>query len=407
MSAAKPRYWRRWLPRRKRLLNQGVEEPARAFSVSANEVLVQLAGDLLYEVVPLRGLNQVPDIDELRARLITQVRSFQRNAMEAGIDQHTQEHAKYALCTLLDEVIANCEWGQGAWSKQSLLMIFHNETAGGEGFFVHLDAAELKPTENLALLELMYLCLALGLEGRYRIQSEGRAALALRRRQLYETIRLQRGHHPKVRLNEHLLTLSHDYFSRRERLFWWGVCLSLLVLAAAGALYFEERSYQQLQALQALRPPQSTTVAQTLAEKLATDIEANRLTLIDDGRSVRIVLSSTGLFASGGREIAEQTRALLLRIAQALGDWQGRVQVIGHSDDTPVAGRLGSNEALSLARAQSILKVLVGDKRDPLRFKAEGRGAAEPLFPNDSVEHRSRNRRVEILIFAPEPATTP
>jgi type VI secretion system protein ImpK len=90
-----------------------------------------------------------------------------------------------------------------------------------------------------------------------------------------------------------------------------------------------------------------------------------------------------------------------------LGDWQGRVQVIGHSDDTPVAGRLGSNEALSLARAQSILKVLVGDKRDPLRFKAEGRGAAEPLFPNDSVEHRSRNRRVEILIFAPEPATTP
>ncbi|MCF9016182.1 hypothetical protein GIV33_26340, partial [Pseudomonas carnis] len=197
MSTAKPGYWRRWVSRRKRPLDDGYDEPARTVSVSANEVLVQLAGDLLYEVVPLRGLNHAPDIDELRARLITQVRSFQRNALEAGIDQHTQEHAKYALCTLLDEVIANCGWGQGAWSKQSLLMIFHNETAGGEGFFVHLDAAELRPAENLALLELMYLCLALGLEGRYRIQSEGRAALALRRRQLYETIRLQRGHHPK------------------------------------------------------------------------------------------------------------------------------------------------------------------------------------------------------------------
>lgn len=405
MNSANPSVWRRWLPRRKQLLNETVDESARTFLVPANEVLVQLAGELLYEVVPLRGLSRAPDIDDLRARLITQVRSFQRNTMEAGIDPHTQEHAKYALCTLLDEVIANCDWGQGTWSKQSLLMTFHNETAGGEGFFVRLDAAELKPMENLALLELMYLCLALGLEGRYRIQSEGRAALALRRRQLYETIRLQRGYHPKVQLNEHLLTLNHDYFSRRERSLWWGICLSLVTLAGLGAYYLEERSYQQLQALQALRPAQSIAVAQTLAEKLAPDIQAGRLTLIDDGRSVRIILSSAGLFASGGSDIAEQTRPLLLRIASALGDWQGRIQVIGHSDDMPVARRLISNEALSLARAQSILKFLVGEKNTSIRFQAEGRGASEPLFPNDSADHRARNRRVEILVYAP-PAST-
>jgi type VI secretion system protein ImpK len=401
MSSANTSVWRRWLPRRKQPLNEAVDESVRTFLVPVNEVLVQLAEPLLYEVVPLRALNHAPDIDELRARLITQVRNFQRNAMEAGVDQPTQEHAKYALCTLLDEVIANSDWGQGTWSKQSLLMIFHNETTGGEGFFVRLDAAELKPMENLALLELMYLCLALGLEGRYRIQSEGRAALALRRRQLYESIRLQRSYHPKAQMDEHLLTLSRDYFSRRERSLWWVICLSLMILAGLGAYYLEERSYQQLQALQALRPAQSNAVAQTLTEKLAPDIQAGRLTLIDDGHRVRIILNSAGLFASGGSDIVEQTRVLLLRIASALDDWQGRIQVIGHSDDMPVARRLVSNEALSLTRAQSVLKFLVGEKLDPARFQAEGRGASEPLFPNDSADHRARNRRVEILVYAP------
>ena len=401
MSSANPSVWRRWLPRRTQPLNETVDESVRTYLVHANEVLVQLAEPLLYEVGPLRGLSDAPDIDDLRARLITQVRNFQRNTIEAGIDQRTQEHAQYALCTLLDEVIANSDWGQGTWSKQSLLMIFHNETTGGEGFFVRLDAAELKPIENLALLELMYLCLALGLEGRYRIQIEGRAALALRRRQLYESIRLHRGYHPKVQLIERMPTLSRDYFSRRERSLWWGICLSLMILAGLGAYYLEERSYQQLQALQALRPAQSTAVAQTLTEKLAPDIQAARLTLIDDGHRVRMILSSAGLFASGGSDIVEQTRPLLLRIASALEDWQGRIQVIGHSDDMPVAPRLVSNEALSLARAQSVLKFLVGEKIDPKRFQSEGRGASEPLFPNDSADHRARNRRVEILVYAP------
>lgn len=407
MSSADLGILNRWFRREKQSHKSDGAEPVSPILVPANEMLVQLAGELLYEVVPLRGLNCAPDIDELRARLITQVRSFHRNVMEAGIYDDVQKHASYVLCTLLDEVISNSDWGQGVWSKQSLLMIFHNETSGGEGFFVRLDTAELKPSDNLALLELMYLCLALGLEGRYRVQTEGRATLALRRRQLYETIRLQRGDRPSVRLSEEFFVRGLTPYSKGERFLGWAICFFLLSLLIAGAYYLEERSYRQLQAIQALRPPQSTSVAQTLAERLATDIEAARLALIDDGRSVRIILSSNELFASGAHDITERTRLLLLRVASALGDWPGRIQVIGHSDDTPAAGLLVSNYALSLARAQSILTALVGENHDPVRFQAEGRGASEPLFPNDSAVHRARNRRVEILVYAPEsPAGT-
>ena len=37
---------------------------------------------------------------------------------------------------------------------------------------------------------------------------------------------------------------------------------------------------------------------------------------------------------------------------------------------------------------------------DSTRIKAQGLGAAEPIAPNDTPEERSRNRRVEIVLFA-------
>lgn len=143
-------------------LGGAAQAPAEALPPLSDDGLSQRASELLYEVVLLRSLEQAPDLDELRARLVTQVRTFHRQSLEGGISAVMVERAQYAICTLLDETISGSEWGRGGWSRHSLLMIFHGETSGGDGFFAYLDAAELKPQENLPLLELMYLCLALG-----------------------------------------------------------------------------------------------------------------------------------------------------------------------------------------------------------------------------------------------------
>jgi type VI secretion system protein ImpK len=34
------------------------------------------------------------------------------------------------------------------------------------------------------------------------------------------------------------------------------------------------------------------------------------------------------------------------------------------------------------------------------RLKAEGKGEADPVAPNDSLAGRARNRRVEVTLFA-------
>ncbi|WP_409278006.1 type IVB secretion system protein IcmH/DotU [Pseudomonas defluvii] len=372
--------------------------PHDALPALSSEGLGLHASDLLYEVVLLRSLEQAPDLDDLRAHLVTQMRTFHRKALEDRVPVSLVERAQYAMCTLLDETISSAEWGRGEWSKHSLLMIFHGQTSGGDGFFGYLDAAELKPEENLPLLEVMYLCLALGLEGRYRIQSEGRAALALRRNHLFETIRMQRGYLPTVSPDEQVRGWRHDYFSRR-RYVWWG-CGALLVMLAAGLAYhLENRSYQTLVRLQALEQAPLNTLAQQLALALSADVRAGRLYLLEDGLGVRITISSSGLFAAGGSEVASLYEPVLKRIAAALEQWPVDIKVIGHSDDTPVATRLVSNQALSLARAETVLRALVGNDIDPLRYTAEGRGELEPLFANDSPDNRARNRRVEIFAY--------
>ena len=93
------------------------------------------------------------------------------------------------MCTALDEAAMNTPWGHEAdWSQHNLLATFHNEVAGGERFFSLLKGLGREPKENIYLLELMYVCLALGYEGTYKIARNGQETLQKVRVWLYDLI---------------------------------------------------------------------------------------------------------------------------------------------------------------------------------------------------------------------------
>ncbi|MBV6753636.1 type IVB secretion system protein IcmH/DotU [Pseudomonas chlororaphis] len=379
---------------------KNARERVQSGPAAADEHLCALADDLLHEVVLFQRLRRQPDLPALRLRLIARVRTFQQQALACGIEQRIVLRARYALCTLLDEIIASSEWARGAWSRHSLLMTFHQEAEGGEGFFAYLDAAQLKPVEHLALLELMYLCLALGLEGRYRIQREGRSILVLKRAQLYETLRVHRERYPRPSLK---IAPPGRWPRRALRWTLCGLLVFLIGLAIAGGYDLQVRSTQQWLGLSglsssAVAPPSVPATVPTLAERLAEDIRAGHLTLHDEAGAVRLLLGATQLFAPGGSVIAPGSRATLQRTATVLADWPGRIRIIGHSDDTPVGKGLVSNQQLSLRRARAVLFEMFGEAADPGRVQALGRGASEPRVPNDSADNRARNRRVEIVL---------
>ena len=83
------------------------------------------------------------------------------------------------------------------WGKQSLLVMFHNETWGGEKVFQLMAKLAENPGANRDLLELLYVVLALGFEGRYRVLDNGRSQLELLRERLLVMLRNQRGEYER------------------------------------------------------------------------------------------------------------------------------------------------------------------------------------------------------------------
>jgi outer membrane protein OmpA-like peptidoglycan-associated protein len=74
-----------------------------------------------------------------------------------------------------------------------------------------------------------------------------------------------------------------------------------------------------------------------------------------------------------------------------------KLRVEGHTDSD---GDMASNQALSEKRAHAVVEWLVNHGVEPQRLVAVGCGSKDPLFPNDSAEHKARNRRTEFDIVA-------
>jgi OOP family OmpA-OmpF porin len=71
------------------------------------------------------------------------------------------------------------------------------------------------------------------------------------------------------------------------------------------------------------------------------------------------------------------------------------LRVEGHTDSD---GDPNSNQILSEARARAVVDWFVAHGADPARLHPVGCGSRTPLWPNDTAEHKARNRRTEFHI---------
>jgi outer membrane protein OmpA-like peptidoglycan-associated protein len=95
-------------------------------------------------------------------------------------------------------------------------------------------------------------------------------------------------------------------------------------------------------------------------------------------------------------QIRAESEPVLEEIAQALRNNPGwRLSIQGHTDNI---GGDAHNQALSAHRAESVRKALVDRYAiAPDRLTTAGFGAAQPKAPNDTMEGRALNRRVELV----------
>ena len=79
------------------------------------------------------------------------------------------------------------------------------------------------------------------------------------------------------------------------------------------------------------------------------------------------------------------------------------VDITGHTDND---GDAPFNLDLSKRRAAAVKQYLASKGIAAQRMETEGFGGAKPVVPNDTPEHKARNRRIEFHAVSRIPGTT-
>jgi type VI secretion system protein ImpK len=401
------------VPRNSPLAHAGGPEVAQDIAAPDTGLnpLVALANPLLMLVAQIRATSHVADPAALKESMAQGLRDFETKARGQSIAPERVLAARYILCTALDEAAAGTPWGgSGQWARNNLLVTFHNEAYGGEKVFQLMVKLAEDPKGNRDLLELIYACVNLGFEGRYRVVEGGRAKMEAVREQLAQILKKARGDYASP------LAQNWQGQTRRKRAaltwlpLWVTAVATMLVLVG---LYFllanwlGDRSDPVHADIQGLRLPPPVPVAAPapskprLAQFLEADIRAGLVAVRDEVDRSVVTVRGDGLFDPGSATLAADRDALMRRIADAVAKVSGGVLVTGHTDSRPIRGlRFPSNWHLSQERAKVVGRLLIEGGVTAERVRTEGRADAEPVAPNDTAENRALNRRVEVVVFA-------
>jgi chemotaxis protein MotB len=119
-------------------------------------------------------------------------------------------------------------------------------------------------------------------------------------------------------------------------------------------------------------------------------------------RGVTISLADQLLFLRGSSDLLPGGKRVLAKLGEILKLVSVPLAVEGHTDSLPLrGGPYKDNWGLSSIRASTVASYLhEGAELSPYRLKAVGYGQYKPLVPNDTEEHMSLNRRVDLVLLS-------
>ena len=147
---------------------------------------------------------------------------------------------------------------------------------------------------------------------------------------------------------------------------------------------------------------QKKSIRRALAQRALVTPSLAGLRLVDARDELVLRLPERLLFDRAEAALHEEGRQALLAIVDELAPRAVRIRIEGHTDSTPIhTVRFPSNWELSMARAMTCVGVMLDTKKiDPERLAAAGYSEHHPVAPNDTVEGKAQNRRVDIVVIA-------
>jgi type VI secretion system protein ImpK len=391
--------------------------PVKLHHLGLLNPLEHAASGLLALLTRLSTFPDQVDTSDLHELMTNEIHRFQKQALTDGIDQKTVYKARYVLCTAIDEAVLNTPWGSdSSWAQKSLLSSFHQEVSGGVRFFSMLKDLSEVPTRNRELLELMYLCLSLGFEGRYRVAKGGKDKLRAIREWLYQQLD-KVGEPVEQTLSPHWQGVRDVQNPVIRAIPLWvlgAVAIALLTLLFSALLNsLNQQSDPVYAAIHKMQPPNYlTTPARTiqpiakpqkqlsLSQLLTPEVKQNKIQVTGQSGLSKVIIPGDRLFRSGSATINSSVIPLLQQITAQLNKLPGSIRIIGHSDSDPIHNaRFPSNWALSKSRADAVAAIVRQNLKNPTRLSTEGRADLEPVASNETRAGKAKNRRVEVILI--------
>ena len=125
-------------------------------------------------------------------------------------------------------------------------------------------------------------------------------------------------------------------------------------------------------------------------------IENAKVEAVNDGEALKVTFESGILFATGSYALSGASKMALTQFAHSLkANPDTEINIIGHTDNT---GTDQFNNKLSEDRANSVKSFLMSEGVAGSRMSTAGMGRYQPVAPNETVDGRTQNRRVEVFI---------
>ncbi|CAJ0723832.1 MULTISPECIES: OmpA family protein [Ralstonia] len=393
---------------------------------------------LLDELSP--ELESAARLDALKSEVRTRLAAFKQAAQAAALKADSVEAVHYCFCAALDQagsrVRGRADGLRGVWLHHGLLMQLYGEKDFGQRCRSWITKLQETPNASENALGVIAQLMERGLRDERgmplpKIQLVHQwspvevipsAATTPQRRHV--TIANSAAEHQRIHVavsnpsggavepSDVLITVgmpvqeaapSQELSPQRSwRLIVIAVVVTALVIGLAWVTYRQHLDNQalasQVSALEAQVAKRQEPLEDRIARALTSETGASQFGLSTEGDRIYIVFSSGMGFAAGSADITPMLARQLERLAGVLTT-DGKVTIVGHTDDSPGArGRTETNLALSAARAMAVGRNLQAHGLSETRLSTMGRGAKEPVGDNKTAEGRALNRRVEIVL---------
>ncbi|MBD3422142.1 MAG: hypothetical protein GF398_18675 [Chitinivibrionales bacterium] len=131
-----------------------------------------LCTDIFLIIIRMREAEDLGAPESLRKLLKYFVELFVKNCSMISLQAEDIEAAKYALIALIDETVLSIPGEcRDYWLSRPLQLDYFGNNIAGEEFYNKLNTLLMKFEAKKDIVEIYYICLSLGFEGRYKISN--------------------------------------------------------------------------------------------------------------------------------------------------------------------------------------------------------------------------------------------